>query len=184
MIGYLSGHTHWVDYSPRNIGRELVTSACGKTVLVTEFSAEPTCVTCMETDYVKEFRGQYRFLSNFFIEPDGTHVEGEYQALKTDPPSFDIMRGVSPERAKAIGSRFLRDGMVRPNWHLINVSIMERLVRRKFTDHSHLRRLLTQTGSAYLEEGNYWGDTFWGTVDGVGYNHLGRILMKVRGELS
>lgn len=41
-----SGHTHWVDYSPRNIGREWVTAACGLRVLVVEFSALPTCKTC------------------------------------------------------------------------------------------------------------------------------------------
>ena len=38
----------------------------------------------------------------------------------------------------------------------------------------------------YLEEGNTWHDTCWG-VDaktGEGQNHLGRILMKVRGELK
>jgi hypothetical protein len=36
-----------------------------------------------------------------------------------------------------------------------------------------------------LVEGNRWGDQFWG-VDlrtGLGENHLGKILMKVRDEL-
>ena len=37
----------------------------------------------------------------------------------------------------------------------------------------------------HLEEGNWWGDIFWG-VDkktGAGENNLGKILMKVREEL-
>lgn len=36
----------------------------------------------------------------------------------------------------------------------------------------------------HLEEGNTWGDTIWGTVDGVGENRLGKILMRVRDELN
>ena len=36
----------------------------------------------------------------------------------------------------------------------------------------------------HLEEGNTWGDTTWGTVNGIGENRLGRILMKVRKELQ
>lgn len=30
-----------------------------------------------------------------------------------------------------------------------------------------------------MEENN-WGDKFWGTVNGVGENHLGKILMRIR----
>lgn len=178
-----SGFTHWVDYSPHNLGSDAVTSACGKRVHVTEFSALPTCQRCPMTDHIPEFVGQYWFLSNFYIEPDGTHVEGEYQACKTDPPSHDLMKGVSPKQAKAMGARFKRNGLLRRDWNHVSLAIMERIVRQKFTDHPRLARQLKATGRAYLEEGNWWGDRFWGTVDGVGENHLGRILMKIRGEL-
>ena len=34
-----------------------------------------------------------------------------------------------------------------------------------------------------LIEGNTWGDTFWGQVDGKGENKLGKLLMKIRDEL-
>ena len=34
-----------------------------------------------------------------------------------------------------------------------------------------------------LIEGNEWGDTFWGTCDGIGENHLGKILMRIRNEM-
>jgi hypothetical protein len=34
-----------------------------------------------------------------------------------------------------------------------------------------------------LAEGNWWGDTFWGTCKGTGHNHLGKILMDIRSEL-
>jgi len=42
-------------------------------------------------------------------------------------------------------------------------------------------RLLAIEG--LIEEKNSWGDTFWGTCEGVGQNHLGRLLMKTREKL-
>ena len=46
-----------------------------------------------------------------------------------------------------------------------------------------LAEKLVATYPAKLEEGNNWGDTTWGTVNGVGHNLLGLILMDVRKEL-
>ena len=43
--------------------------------------------------------------------------------------------------------------------------------------------LLLATGDAKIVEGNTWGDVFWGVCNGVGENHLGEILMKVRQDL-
>lgn len=63
---------------------------------------------------------------------------------------------------------------------------MEEIVRAKFTQNESLKWRLIGTGDAYLEEGNTWGDTFWG-VDAKtreGRNHLGRILMRIRKELQ
>lgn len=34
----------------------------------------------------------------------------------------------------------------------------------------------------HLEEGNTHGDKVWGTVNGVGENRLGKILMRLREE--
>lgn len=60
---------------------------------------------------------------------------------------------------------------------------MEDLLRQKFSK-TPLRRLLLATGEAELIEGNTWGDTYWGVCHGVGQNHLGCLLMKIRGELN
>ena len=49
-----------------------------------------------------------------------------------------------------------------------------------------LGKALLATGSAELQEGNDWGDVYWGVcppLSGRGQNYLGRILMKVRAEL-
>ena len=54
------------------------------------------------------------------------------------------------------------------------------------TENEVLKALLLATGDAELQEGNTWNDTFWGVSSktGKGKNTLGKILMKVRGELQ
>ena len=74
---------------------------------------------------------------------------------------------------------------LRADWEDVKLSIMEDIVRAKFTQNEDLKQLLLATGDLVLEEGNTWHDTFWG-VDvktQEGENHLGRILMRVRQEL-
>ena len=59
-------------------------------------------------------------------------------------------------------------------------------VKANYADYEDLKQQLLATGELVLEEGNIWGDTFWG-VDAQtreGRNHLGRILMRVRKELQ
>lgn len=54
----------------------------------------------------------------------------------------------------------------------------------KFSQNPELMELLIATDNALLVEGNKWNDRYWG-VDvrtGVGRNHLGKILMKIRSE--
>ena len=56
--------------------------------------------------------------------------------------------------------------------------------RKKYLQES-LKSKLLSTGDCLLEEGNWWGDKFWG-VDiktREGENHLGKIIMQVREEL-
>ena len=73
---------------------------------------------------------------------------------------------------------------MRPDWEQVKTGIMEEIVRAKFTQHPELAALLLATGDTVLVEGNHWGDTCWGvdTRTGRGENHLGKILMKVRGN--
>lgn len=136
---------------------------------------------------IDRFTDRYRFLSNFYPAPvilDGIlypSVEYAYQAAKTlDPHQRETIRKCSrPGDAKRVGSCVV----IRPDWGRVKLSVMEDLVRQKFTDHQHLRDLLLSTGEQELIEGNTWGDRFWGVCGDVGENHLGKILMKVRQEL-
>ena len=72
---------------------------------------------------------------------------------------------------------------LRADWETAKFVVMEEVVRDKFTRNAELRQKLLDTGDAYLEEGNTWGDKIWGTVNGEGENRLGKILMKIREEL-
>ncbi len=60
---------------------------------------------------------------------------------------------------------------------------MFHLLTLKFKD-PYLRDKLLRTGEARLIEGNWWKDRFWGQVNGVGENHLGRLLTLVRYHLQ
>jgi ribA/ribD-fused uncharacterized protein len=133
------------------------------------------------------FSGEYRWLSNFWpaqIQIDGVtypSVEHAYQAQKSvDPVWRDRIRmAPTPGRAKRLG----RLVPVVPNWERIKVSVMETLVRQKFSTHEDLKRKLIATWPSELREENNWNDRFWGTCKGIGQNHLGQILMRIRDEL-
>ena len=73
--------------------------------------------------------------------------------------------------------------VIRNDWGEIKLKVMESIVTVKFSDPTLARKLL-DTGGATLIEGNDWGDTFWGVYRGKGRNELGKILMRVREELS
>jgi ribA/ribD-fused uncharacterized protein len=134
---------------------------------------------------ILEMTGEYRFLSNFwscFIEYKSIHypsVENAYQAAKMKyDGDRDRFINIKASEAKRLGRIY----PMRPDWDAVKVSVMKDLVRQKFKD-PKLRERLLKTGWAKIEEGNYWGDTFWGTVNGEGENHLGKILMEVREEI-
>ncbi len=138
---------------------------------------------------INYFRGNYAFLSNFWEVPvtyQGLtygNSEAAFQAQKcrTEEEKIKFI-GLGPSDSKKLGRRVL----LRPDWEDVKQSVMEEIVRAKFTQNEELKQLLLSTGEQVLEEGNTWHDTFWG-VDartGEGQNHLGRILMKGRDEVK
>lgn len=139
---------------------------------------------------VREFQGEYRFLSNFYpaeVELDGVTyptVEHAFQAAKANDDDYlkqreKIRQAPRPGLAKRWG-RSIRP--LRSDWDDVRIGIMEQLIRQKFSKEP-LRSQLLSTGSAELIEGNYWNDTFWGVCKGVGKNHLGKIIMRIREEI-
>ena len=137
---------------------------------------------------IPTFDGPNRFLSNFWpckISSEGMDfpsVEHAYQAAKFPDyeRKFKISKALTPGQAKRMG----RDlGDIRPDWKEVSLKVMRELVKQKFSE-PRLKELLLATGDEELQEGNTWGDAFWGTVNGVGLNHLGKILMEVRFTLK
>lgn len=135
---------------------------------------------------ITRFSGRHALLSNFAysrIEWESISyptVEHAFQAAKTHDASERrrIASLKTADAAKRAGRRL----QLRPDWNDVRVSVMTELLRLKFAL-PEMRRGLLATGDAELIEGNTWGDRYWGVVDGVGENWLGRSLMLVRSEL-
>lgn len=136
---------------------------------------------------IDSFENEFAFLSNFYpchINYEGIDypsVEHAFQAAKTLDIEHRIAISEAPTPGKA--KRMGRALNLRADWEQIKNSVMEELVRRKFQDRS-LAIQLWSTGEKELIEGNWWNDTYWGVCNGIGSNHLGKILMKIRAELK
>lgn len=135
---------------------------------------------------IKEFRGKYYFLSNFYEAPvvyDGItyqNNEAAFQSAKVlDKSIREKFSMLDPSSAKRKG----RHVQLRSDWENVKFDIMYEICKAKFSQNKELRNRLLATGNEHLEEGNTWGDRIWGTVNGKGQNNLGKILMRLRDEL-
>lgn len=133
---------------------------------------------------ISEFKGEYFFLSNFYLADvdylglSFTNSEAAFQSAKCPSRMKEFCR-LSPAAAKKKGKTV----QLRADWEDIKYNVMYEVVKAKFTQSKVLRNKLLDTGDAMLVEGNTWNDTCWGVCKGVGNNHLGKILMRVREEL-
>lgn len=141
---------------------------------------------------ITTFKDGHRFLSNFWpvkVEYEGItypSTEHAYQAAKTlDFVTREEIRNLStPAETK----KFVRKKSFpkRPDWEewekIGKINVMYELLWKKF-QHPELRQMLLLTGDKVLEEGNTWGDTFWGICKGEGKNMLGILLMNVRDKI-
>jgi ribA/ribD-fused uncharacterized protein len=136
---------------------------------------------------INSFTGKYFFLSNFY-ERDVTYRgityknnEAAFQAQKTlDENVRKEFANLNPSEAKKKG----RSIKLRKDWEDVKYEVMYHVCFEKFVQNPDLAKKLLATGNAHLEEGNTWGDKIWGTVNGKGQNHLGKILMRIREELQ
>lgn len=136
---------------------------------------------------IDSFRNNYFFLSNFW-PGDQTSLEMKYQAAKFLDPEHQkmIMAQSKPGLAKRHARYLKSKGYQRLDWEQVNLKIMEKLLKEKFSNPT-LAKMLIVTGDQELIEGNWWGDDFWGCIKEngkwIGENHLGKLLMKIRSEL-
>lgn len=138
---------------------------------------------------IKEFQGEYRWLSNFMpceIYYDGIEyrsVEHAYMSAKCDDKDWKLIcqHTESPGHVK----RQSRKIKLRPDWEYVKKGIMLECLLQKYAQEPYKSNLLA-TGDVYIQEGNTWGDKFWG-VDlrtGHGQNNLGLMIMNIRTDLQ
>lgn len=147
---------------------------------------------------IDKFQGRWYFLSNFYpceIEHQGIKypsVEHYYVSMKFNDEQFidgkyytpgDLREIISKMQDPGKVKRFGRKIKLRKDWNTYKLEVMNWGIREKFKS-PKLSELLLSTGDEELIEGNFWNDTFWGVCNSKGQNHLGKILMEVRNELS
>ena len=140
----------------------------------------------MTQKVIDTFDLDYDFLSNFY-PCDVTYKgitypssEAAFHAQKTTDVYQQVrFTKMNPSQAKRAGRKL----DLRPDWEDVKYQIMYDIVLQKFVQNDDLQRKLLNTEDAELIEGNWWGDTFWGVCKGVGENHLGKLLMKIREDL-
>lgn len=133
---------------------------------------------------IDSFTGDYAFLSNFAPSPirqDGRtwptaeHLFQSMKCVQQDQRNW-VATAPTPGEAKRRGHSV----SMRSGWEQHKRAAMLRVVLAKFEQNPDLAANLAATYGAELVEGNTWGDRYWGRVNGVGENWLGRILMWVR----
>jgi predicted NAD-dependent protein-ADP-ribosyltransferase YbiA (DUF1768 family) len=132
------------------------------------------------------FRGDRYYLSNFYpcSVTIGTrtydNAEAAFQSYKNDTDK-DKFLGLKGQEAKSLGMR-VKLKLSKAEWNKYRLVAMEEVLIAKFTQHPDLaKKLKAEVG--LIAENNTWGDDYWGTVNGIGENHLGIILMKIRDHL-
>ena len=143
----------------------------------------------MAVDWDKvEFKGEKRFLSNMYVckviykGKEYGSSEHIYQSMKSENVEYqEYIRALEePKSTKKEANRLLGEMYeMRDDWDDIKLGLMEEVVHLKFSQNLDLKEKLLEI-EGLIEEKNSWDDTFWGTCEGVGQNHLGKLLMKTR----
>ncbi len=145
---------------------------------------------------INSFKGNYRFLSNFYMleypiywrginYPSSEHF---YQAMKTIDPNIRLQ--ISQLKTPGETKKYGRIIHLREDWDMVKDIVMEIGVMLKFTMNLDLSNHLISTGDMILVEGNTWHDNYWGDchcakcVGSPGLNKLGHTLMNTRQKIT
>lgn len=152
-------------------------------------------------DSIKKFSEETRWLSNFWPSPVRATLFGRseiwpsaenlYQASKLAHSNlteaekmvyFEEFLTVSPGQSKRRGSEF----ELNESWLEARLEVMEAVVTHRFQSNFEDYNKLADIDGVFIEEGNSWGDIFWGVDEETreGENNLGLILMDLAGELN
>lgn len=155
--------------------------------------AKPTCLVFARREGVAG-GGPYTvhlWPSNFFIEPDGTNVEAEFQCEKLwlrNPYLALPVRRMTPGRAKKYGRKFKLTKHQLAVWDDIKEDVMLNLLIRKVLDWPDIIEALNATDGPIVEV-NWWHDNEWGDCQcincyRIGENKLGKLWEFLRDEFE
>ncbi len=139
---------------------------------------------------IEEFQGEYRWLSNFApveVILEGKKypsVEHAYMSAKCDSKEWkDICQDINVSAGQV--KKMSRGIVLKKDWESIKVGVMSNLLFQKYST-SPYRELLSATKDDYIQEGNRWGDKFWGVClkSGEGLNILGHLIILIRKTLT
>lgn len=137
---------------------------------------------------IKQFTGDYHWLSNFarceinLNDKKYPSVENAYQSEKSEDPEWkELCQTNTPSSVKR-ESKKLKINV--EEWDKRKMEVMKECIWQKF-EQEPFKTLLLITYDDHIQEGNRWGDEFWGInlKTGNGQNNLGKLIMKKRSEL-
>jgi len=139
-------------------------------------------------NFITTFRGQWAFLSNFWMCNVGGYPSAEhaFQATKCrnkeDRAQFKFG---TPAEAKRLGRRVKLTPSDLKYWNDGRVELMRIVLQCKFSNPELASRLREMPADTYIVEGNRWHDNFWGSCSCTkcqdsGLNMLGKLLMELR----
>ncbi len=138
------------------------------------------------SEVIKEFKDEFRFLSNFWSSP----IEHEGKVYPTAEHLYQAMKASTDEGRElvrcsehaGIAKKLGKTVVLVAGWEGAKDDVMRMVVRKKFTQNKNLAKKLLATGDKELQEGNWWGDEYFGVSlkNGQGLNKLGIILQEVR----
>lgn len=111
-------------------------------------------------------------------------VEHAYHSSKFDDENIkkEIQNAKSPLLAHELGLKY-KSGR-KSDWDQIKVDVLYEIIKEKVSQHEEVKNTLLSTGDDEIVEDNP-NDEFWGNgKDGNGQNNTGKILMRIRRELS
>lgn len=155
------------------------------------------------------FKDEFAFLSTFFdlksytrvklctihcrqCKKDGMKMETHQRAICFNTVECALLASIAgEERAQlplvtmnpAEAQKYTMSWKMSSEWLAKRVDILAALERQKFSDPTLMRWLLSIEDTQIVEE-NWRGETFWGTHNGKGNNHHGKILTSLRNQLA
>ena len=140
---------------------------------------------------IEAFTGYFEFLHNNYLTPvlfDGMLFPSATHAFQAARSSDERTRKAILNAESLLVVLKIAKRIEEPeNWKMKRLKVMEQIVRDKFRRSKELQEKLKATGNrdllmTYQEDNDV--NHYWGVVNNKGQNQLGRILMKIRGDLK